>query len=475
MEEHRPDQLGGLNEGQVLAGRYQLEGVIGVGGMGIVLAARHVQLDARVAIKFLLPSMMGHQEAVARFAQEARAAVKITSEYVARVFDVSALEDGRPYIVMELLEGDDVATWIAQRGPMPVEQAVEFLLQTCVALAEAHELGIVHRDLKPSNLFLVMRADGQLVIKVLDFGISKVIECDDQKAGSVTPSLAIMGSPLYMSPEQMRSSKDVDAQTDIWSLGAIAYELLTGTVPFDGATIAEIAVKVASGPPRPIRDARPDVPRGLEAAIAKCLERERADRYPQVGALATALRPFGSARSHALVERVLGIVDGAGRAGGALGVSPQQIAEKPLSRSVVGVSVGPGSADNGKRLAARWAALVAGLSLVGVVLGAWRYMPGSHRADRGTGGHVEGLSSTMVPILDAAVVRVDEPATMDRLQPDILLPVDVARASQAAKHGAAAGSPSTTSSRERPGCNPSFYFDDDGRKHFKPECFLNRK
>src|SRR5580692_1408544 len=200
----------GVGPGEVLAGKYRVERVLGVGGMGIVVAAHHLQLDEKVALKFLLPQAMQSAEATNRFVREARAAVKIKNEHVARVSDVGTLENGSPYMVMEYLEGGDLAAWLEQRGALPVEQAVEFVLQACVAVADAHALGIVHRDLKPANLFCVRRSDGQLSIKVLDFGISKLSDNMNDSSGvpvaSMTRTSAVMGSPLYMSPEQMQRS-----------------------------------------------------------------------------------------------------------------------------------------------------------------------------------------------------------------------------------------------------------------------------
>jgi eukaryotic-like serine/threonine-protein kinase len=304
----------GVRQGDVLGGKYRVERVLGVGGMGVVVAARHIELDSRVALKFLLPELVASPEAVARFAGEARAAVQIQNEHVARVLDVGALDNGAPYMVMEFLEGRDLSTWLQQRGPLPAEQAVEFVLQACVAVADAHRLGIVHRDLKPANLFCIRRSDGQFVIKVLDFGISKLRRVTDgrrlsESAGmSVTKTSALMGSPLYMSPEQMRSSKDVNAQTDIWALGVILFELLTGRVPFLGETVTEVAIHVATQSPPPIRSLRPDAIPGLEAVIFKCLEKQRDNRYPTVADLAVGLLPFGSVRAKALVERISGIV-----------------------------------------------------------------------------------------------------------------------------------------------------------------------
>src|SRR5689334_6553526 len=213
--------------GQMLAGKYRVERILGTGGMGVVVAAKHVELNILVAIKFLLPHVLSNQTAVARFAREARAAVRIKSEHVARVSDVGTLESGAPYMVMEYLDGGDLSAWLKERGALPVEQAVEFVLQASEAIAEAHALGIVHRDLKPSNLFVTRRRDGSMTVKVLDVGISKTTSID-AAAMDMTATTAVMGSPLYMSPEQLQSSKDVDARSDIWSLGIILYELLAG-------------------------------------------------------------------------------------------------------------------------------------------------------------------------------------------------------------------------------------------------------
>jgi serine/threonine protein kinase len=322
-----PREVAGVREGQVLAGKYQVERVLGVGGMGAVVAAHHLQLDTKVALKFLLPAMLEHPEAVGRFAREARAAVKITSEHVARVFDVGTLESGAPYLVMEFLEGGDLGSRLRQRGPLPIDEAVEFVLQACIAIAEAHSLGIVHRDLKPANLFCVRRTDGSHIVKVLDFGISKATQLSASGLGSsMTQTSTVMGSPLYMSPEQMQSTRDVDAQTDIWALGITLYELLAGVTPFTGESYAEIAIRVATAPFSPLRSHRPDAPAGLEAVVASCLEKDTRKRASDVAELAQALAPFGSIRARVAAERIVGILRAAG-------VAPITQSQIQISRS----------------------------------------------------------------------------------------------------------------------------------------------
>jgi serine/threonine protein kinase len=305
-----PQTLAGVRQGEVLAGKYRVDRVLGIGGMGVVVAAKHMQLGEPVAIKLLLPQMTADPEAVNRFAREALAAVRIKGEHVARVFDVGTLETGAPYIVMEFLEGVDLACWIRDRGPSPIDLAVDFVLQACLAVAEAHRLGIVHRDLKPSNLFCVRGIDGRPFIKVLDFGISKMTTFNTHGPKVRTMTSAIMGSPLYMSPEQMQSTKDVDSRTDIWALGVVLYELVTGRAPFKGQTTAELIIEIATKEPPSLREVRPDAPEGLEDVVKKCFAKDRESRYGDVGELARALGPFAPHEVRPVVEQIVAIVGG---------------------------------------------------------------------------------------------------------------------------------------------------------------------
>jgi serine/threonine-protein kinase len=295
-----------LRPGQLLEGKYRVERILGAGGMGVVVAAHHMQLDEKVAIKFLHPRAVRDQEAMARFLREARAAVKIKSEHVARVLDVGSLSSGEPFMVMEYLEGTDLAKQIRRTGALPVSQAVDFVLQTCDAIANAHAIGIVHRDLKPANLFCIRASDRSLSIKVLDFGISKLTQEAAMRTpdGVLTSTQAVMGSPHYMSPEQMQSSKAVDARADIWSLGAILFELLTGRVPFDAATVPELVIKIVTQPAPSVRSLSPDVPEGLAAIVSRCLEKDRERRYANVGLFARALIEFAPAHARPLIDRI---------------------------------------------------------------------------------------------------------------------------------------------------------------------------
>ncbi len=303
-----------VKAGEVLAGKYRIERVLGQGGMGVVVQATHIHLDERVAIKFLLPQALQSPEAVARFAREARAAVKIKSEHVARVTDVGTLETGCPYMVMEYLHGRDLAQLVQDQGPLTIEHAVDFVLQASEAIAEAHSLGIVHRDLKPSNLFLIHRADGSPCVKVLDFGISKTTGMKGSGPDlGMTRTTAVMGSPLYMSPEQMASSRNVDQRTDIWALGAILFELLTGQVPFQADTMPQLCAMVLQEPAPALRGRLPMAPEGLESAILRCLEKVPTRRFNNVAELANAIAPFAPRWGRVSVERISRILTAAGQ------------------------------------------------------------------------------------------------------------------------------------------------------------------
>ncbi|EYF08349.1 serine/threonine-protein kinase [Chondromyces apiculatus] len=294
-----------VRPGTTLAGKYTVEKSLGAGAMGVVVAARHIDLDQLVAIKVMKPHIAREREAVARFMREARAASRILSEHVARVHDMGRLEDGTPYIVMEHLRGLDLDALLRRRGPLPIEEALEYVLQACEALAEAHARGIVHRDLKPSNLFLSRRVDGSALVKVLDFGISKMSAGPGTPAElSLTRSSEVIGTPLYMSPEQSRSLRDVDSRTDIWALGVILYRLLTDEYAFRAANMGACLAQIMVESPAPLRALRPDVPPMLEAAILACLEKDRSRRLPDITELANRLLPFCPPQCRTSVERI---------------------------------------------------------------------------------------------------------------------------------------------------------------------------
>lgn len=268
--------------GTLLAGKYRVEREVASGGMGVVLAAHHERLGQRVAIKVLHEQFARRRETVERFEREARLAASLRSDHVVRIHDVSATSEGIPYIVMEYLEGEDLGAIVA-RGPVAPTVAVDWVLQACEALSEAHALGIVHRDLKPENLFLVRRGP-RTKIKIVDFGISKA-----KNSARITTENDRFGTPVYMAPEQLQSSLDVDARTDIWALGVVLFELLTQRLPWDGEELPELVAHVLTRDPHRAREYFPALSPALDALIARCLVRDRAGRPQTVEELADAL------------------------------------------------------------------------------------------------------------------------------------------------------------------------------------------
>lgn len=287
-----------LGVGSVVAGKFRVERPLGQGGMGAVFAATNVLLGQRVALKVLLGDMCTQPAIVERFLREARASAQLRGDHVCRVSDVGTLEDGAPYIVMELLEGRDLAGVLAATGPLRSDVLCDYVLQACLGIAEAHAVGIVHRDLKPANLFLAQRPDGTTLVKVLDFGIAKA---PSSQQFDLTQTAAVMGSPGYMSPEQLRSSRNVDARSDIWALGTILYELSSARTPFNGESITELAVRVSMDPTPPLPDF---VPAPLQQVIYRCLEKHPDHRFQDLASLAVALAPFAGPRGH---EMAMGI------------------------------------------------------------------------------------------------------------------------------------------------------------------------
>jgi eukaryotic-like serine/threonine-protein kinase len=326
------ESLVGMNEapfkeGEILAGKYKVERMIAKGGMGVVVAAMHEGLDQRVALKFLLPDGAADVNAVGRFLREARAAVRLRSEHVAKVLDVGTLDTGSPYIVMEYLEGSDLQALLTERGRLPAHVAVSYVLQACEAIAEAHAHGIVHRDLKPGNLFLTRRNDGTPWIKVLDFGISK--QADGTLQGGFTKTSTLMGTPYYISPEQLRSSKNVDARSDIWALGMILYELLTGSVAFPRDTLPELCAAIIYDQVPDFRSHNVDVAPPLVAVILRCLEKSPEQRYQSLAELAVALSPF-VVDGGASAERISRILDPGARSP-SIQPPPESLAHAPTS------------------------------------------------------------------------------------------------------------------------------------------------
>jgi serine/threonine protein kinase len=296
--------------GELVAGKYRIERMIGQGAMGVVFAATDVALGRRVAVKMMTRQHAVSPELASRFLNEARAAARIESEHSARIYDLGHTDSGHPYIALELLEGEDLAEVLASRERLPVHELTGWIVQALEAIAEAHSLGIVHRDLKPANLFLARRRDGTSIVKVLDFGISK----DPSRVGpAITVTAAMVGSPAYMAPEQLRDARGVDARADIWALGVVLYELLSGTLPFDGNDLPQLCTSIATSEPIPLTQKRPGAPAELARIIGRCLEKDPARRYRNVAELAQELALWGPEGAAERLEQIKRVV----REGGA--------------------------------------------------------------------------------------------------------------------------------------------------------------
>ncbi len=292
--------------GHVIDGKYRVERVLGQGGMGIVYEAYHQNLAQSVALKVVLPEIGRNAEALARFMNEARNSARIESDHVARIMDTGCFQDGTPFIVMELLVGKDLEAVLAEEVSMPAWRVADLLLEALDGMAAAHSLGIVHRDLKPANLFLAQKPGRPARVKVLDFGISKALASSPMGSHQVTRTSAIVGSPAYISPEQLRNSKDVDARADIWSLGVIAYQLATGVLPFEADNVGALFASIIESEPPPMRTHRADVPPELERIVVRCIRKRPEERFQTVIDLAMALAPLGTKTAERALDRLSG-------------------------------------------------------------------------------------------------------------------------------------------------------------------------
>ncbi|HRG99782.1 MAG TPA: serine/threonine-protein kinase [Polyangiaceae bacterium] len=365
--------------GDIVDGKYELVREIGKGGMGVVYEAMHTRLNQRVALKFLLPADLNDHEALARFEREARASAALTSPHIVRVVDVGKTAHGLPFIVMEFLEGHDLAQRLKQSGPVEPTDLVDLIIQACAAMAEAHGAGIVHRDLKPSNLFMAEQTNGRSIVKVMDFGISKITAENDE----LTTTQTMLGTPQYMAPEQVLSSRAIDHRADIWSLGVVLYRALTGRYPFRGDNAAQMAVAIATTQPEDIREVDPTLPRELADVVMKTLSRDPAARYQDMASLAEALAPFGTRGAQSASFRAW---TARSRSGPQPRVEPPRpsaaevVAARTISLSSAGglpalVAAAPAEtrtfrtfvapADQGQKTA-RWAVGAAGAAVVGL-------------------------------------------------------------------------------------------------------------
>jgi len=276
-----------VQPGDILLGKYRVEDIIGVGGMGCVVKAAHLYLQQPVAIKILLPQMTQSPGTVARFVREAQAMGQLRSEHIARVMDVGTMPDGVPFMVMEYLDGYDLNQILRHHGPQMPTAVVDLMLQACEGIAEAHAIGIIHRDIKPSNFFITRRPDGSNLLKILDFGISKTA----REVSELTGTQTVIGTPTYMAPEQMRQARSTDPRSDVWAMGVVMYQMLAGRPPFEAETYAELVLKVGTDPPAPLHVA---LPNGLHTIVMRCLEKDPKNRIQSVGELSRMLAPFAS-------------------------------------------------------------------------------------------------------------------------------------------------------------------------------------
>ena len=279
--------------GTLVADRYLLGESLGRGGMGAVFAAIDRRTSEKVAIKFVTVTGPTRAEVTKRFLREADILLRVRSENVSRIIDVGNLDDGAPFIVMDHLEGEDFAS-LLERGPRPVIEAVDLVIEACAGVAAVHAVGIVHRDVKPANLFIARVADGRHVIKLLDFGIAKLPADGAVSDVKLTRDFGVLGSVHYMAPEQMLGEPDVGSRADVWSLGVILYELLAGRVPFDGQTLTEVCTRVFTQLAVPLEAIRKDMPPLLSRVVSACLQRDVEQRCPSATRLAGMLAPFGS-------------------------------------------------------------------------------------------------------------------------------------------------------------------------------------
>lgn len=509
----QPSLPGDLAIGTVVNGKYRIESVLGRGAMGVVVECQHVELHERVALKFLMAGNTAHEDLGVRFLREAQMSARLKNEHISRVVDVGVWEGSVPYMVMEYLEGKDLRATMRAHGRLRLERAIDYAVQACEGVAEAHAQGIVHRDLKPSNLFVTRRADGSDLVKILDFGISKW-SLPGREIGEGTETGIILGSPKYMSPEQIFASSKVDARADVWSIGAIVYEMLAGRPPFDMATFAQTCAELSTDrlPPSICAQVQ-EVPPALEIAVFRCFERAVDRRTQTVAELAgELLDAIGSPFASVVRQRIEATLDLRGSSGrlqrpesvsrivvgpfAGVGTSPLSATGHSLatrsdatlgsasdgSSSLEVLMDMPGEPPRSKRKRLLVAAVLGIVLAAAAIVGALASRPASPVSSPApdvpaaletvAAPHPATIAmpapSAEPPILDTSAEAPVE--AKPRVRPAVVHARPLAAPPSVAPSPTAAAAPKPIESVKK-NCDPPYVLSSDGIKSYKPECF----
>ncbi len=390
--------------GQLIAEKYRIERLLGRGGMGEVYQARHIVVGRRFAIKFLHAHLARGRDSASRFLREAQAAGALDSEHIAAVLDFDTAADGAPFLVMEYLAGESLASGLKREGTLPVPRVLGMLLQVCRGLDVAHRYGIVHRDLKPDNLFVTQRPDGTELIKILDFGIAKLI--DGGPHGEATHSGVILGTPYYMAPEQARGEKSLDARVDIHALGVVGYELLSGQKPHPGDSYNAILAHILTQPVAPLATLRPGLPRGLAAVIERAMAFEPAQRQGSASELESELLPFAGRE----VTPVAAHFDLRAQATLDEGVATQATLGAPSANTDGTLRSTMGDVERASSNRARPRRILWPLVIAAITVSAYLVLTAQRRAPNGADA-TDGAPRTSAPLESALSAKPSELAT----------------------------------------------------------------
>jgi serine/threonine-protein kinase len=475
---------GGRRVGLVLDGKYAIARLLGEGGMGEVYEARHTKLGRRVAVKFLFAEYARKPAVARRFETEAMTAGSLEHENVGAVYDVGALPDGTPYLVMEFLVGEDVDRLLQRETRLTLARAADIVIQACHGLDEVHRRGIVHRDLKPANLFLLRRPNGADLVKIIDFGIAKLRT--DQAPLEATKTGAAIGTPYYMSPEQGRGEKNITSASDLYSLGVILYELLAGARPHEGSSPFEIVHKILTEAPPPLEQLAPDLPPPVYPIVRKALSREPADRFASANELAMALGPFVTMAPGAIAPPAYAIA-ATPVEGQAVRVAASTLTAADLPLTMPATTA---TRPRGSRVAL---GVLGGLGVLVLACGAVamlavRTSHGGAAAAAPVAASIPMVVASAAPSAPVAAFPVaaapvpqpsadTESSTGGGGAPTIspTTPAAEPRASTTPRVGPAASAKrAAPPPQSKPDCTQKYTVDRDGNRHFRPECFGNQ-